>query len=58
MQVEFDDRLSACRDTCPYAEISADVEECKSLSGTCMVMVTIACEHEGVCRYRRDEGGE
>lgn len=58
MQVEVDDRLSACRDTCPYAEINADVEEYKSLGGTCMVMVTIACDHESVCKYRREEGGE
>lgn len=58
MQVEIDDRISACRDTCPHAEISADVEECNDLSGTCMVIVTIECEHESVCRYRRVERGE
>lgn len=43
------------RDTCPHADIRADVEEYKSLSGVCMVLVTIECEHGGVCRYENEE---
>ena len=58
MNVEIDDRLSACRDVCPHADIRADVEECKSLGVTCYVFVTVSCEHESVCRYRSDERGE
>lgn len=58
MQVEIDNHLSACRGTCPHAEMSADVEECKSLGGTCYVLVTISCEHESVCKYRDEESGE
>lgn len=58
MDVEINNRLESCRDMCPYTDILTDVEEYKSLSGTCMVILTIACEHEGVCRYRREEGDE
>lgn len=54
MDVEVYDRLESCRDTCPYAEIRADVEEYKSLSGTCMVLVTIECSHGDVCRYQSE----
>lgn len=58
MQVKIDNRLSACRDTCPHAEMSADVEEFNTLGGTCYVLVTVSCEHENVCKYRDEERGE
>lgn len=57
MDVEINNRIEYCRSTCPYAEISADVNEYKSLGGTCMVLVTVECTHSGVCRYE-DEGKE
>lgn len=51
MDVEIINRLASCRDTCEYADILAEVEEYKSLSGTCMVSVTVKCVHSDVCRY-------
>lgn len=58
MDVEINNLLESCRDMCPYADILTEVEECKSLSGTCMVLVTIECVHSGVCRYEHEGGGE
>lgn len=58
MDVEINNRLESCRDTCPYADILTDVEEYKSLSGTCMVRVTVECVHGGVCRYQSEEAGD
>lgn len=58
MEIEINNRLEYCRDMCPHADISTDVEEYKSLGGTCMVLVTIRCAHSGVCRYEHDGGGE
>lgn len=55
MDVEINNLIEFCRDMCPYADISADVEECKAISGTSMVLVTVECAHSGVCRYE-DEG--
>ena len=51
MEVEIDNRLKCCPDTCPYAEISTYAEEYKTLGGTCMVEVTIKCEHGETCKY-------
>lgn len=58
MDVEIDNRIRCSRDTCPHAEIRADVEEFKSISGVCMVRVTVECAHSGICRYENEGDGE
>lgn len=58
MDVEINNRLEYCRDTCPYADIRADVEEYKALGGTCMALVTVECVHSGVCRFEDEGRGE
>lgn len=58
MKVMIDNRLEFCRDTCPYAEISADVDEYRTLGGVCAALVTIECQHSGVCRFESDGGGK
>lgn len=55
MEVKVENRIKCRRDTCPHADIRADVEEYKSLGGVCMVLVTIECEHGVVCRYENEE---
>lgn len=58
MDVEIDHRIRCSRDTCPHADIRADVEEFRSISGVCMVRVTVECEHSGICRYEHEGCGE
>lgn len=57
MDVGINNRIEYCRSMCPYAEISAVVNEYKSFGGTCMVLVAVECAHSGVCRYE-GEGKE
>lgn len=58
MDVEIDNRIRCSRDTCPHADIVADVEEFKAIGGVCMARVTVECAHSGICRYENEGDGE